>query len=281
MKAAYQPIMLLAQLCIVVFVGIMILLSYIPHRLSDNVTNNIRTIELSVVIQDSSAVIQEDHPAKTILSGLNKYASRHEGFIGHINLIPVPDLIPSELIPAPAIIDEDEDMEIKMSVVSYSPYEGNDTGIFISKDVIAGTEYSTDANTDTVLRVDYQEIQVKKKIDPEYPFVAKDEGKEGEIIVLVYIDSIGELSLFPEHIVGDIHTLQYVKNGQTTQFQYAAKEDPTGWYFIDNFLQVLTAWEFSPRIVDGTPVSAPLRIKYRFCLSLECQKYEIISIKLL
>jgi len=99
--------------------------------------------------------------------------------------------------------------------------------------------------------------------------------------VVVFSSPTAVLSLFPEHIVGDIHTLQYVKNGQTKRFQYAAKEDPTGWYFIDNFLQVLTAWEFSPRIVDGTPVSAPLRIKYRFCQSLECQKYEIISIKLL
>ena len=77
-----------------------------------------------------------------------------------------------------------------------------------------------------------REILVVHKENPKYPFVARDAGKEGVIAVLVYIDSIGELSTFPPWVAGEgIQTLEYTVGGERKVFNYAVKEDPPDRFF--------------------------------------------------
>ena len=155
--------------------------------------------------------------------------------------------------------------------------EGGEKGLFLPEDY---TTASLLLPPEVVRPPANRDIDVVYKLDPEYPFVARDAGKEGGITVLVYIDSTGELSTFPPWIAGEgIQTLEYTVGNRTKVFNYAVKEDPPDWFFAQNFIKVLRTWVFAPRIVDGNPVNSLLRIKYRFCLGQNCIRYELEQVE--
>jgi hypothetical protein len=235
-------------------------------------------IVTGIYIPDTSVVVREDHPAVRLVNVLNPYAQRHEGFLGFVDLRPVRSLRRPHPVPPPIVSDDAEAGEPEdMTVYSFSPTAGIDTGIYVAPgdDIIFGASGS-EPRREVVNR----QIEVVVRVDPEYPLVARNAGKEGEIIALVYIDTTGELGLFPDWITGEeIRTLEFAVNGRRKSANYALYEDPTGWFFADNFLKVLPGWRFVPRIEDSRPVASLLRIRYHFCLGVNCLRYELIPVE--
>jgi outer membrane biosynthesis protein TonB len=228
------------------------------------------------MIPDHELVEHSDEPAQVAVGGMNPNAIAHEGFLGFVNLRPEPQA-PEPIAERPNVSIPDLAPLAFDSTPSFSIVEGDEHGLFLPEEYTAANEYLPSQN---VRPPGTREILVVQKEDPEYPFVALDAGMEGVIVVLVYVDSTGELSTFPAWIAGDgIQTLEYRVGGKRKIFNYAVKENPPDWFFAKNFIKVLQKWVFAPRIEDGKPVNSLLRIKYRFCLGTNCVRYELEQLK--
>jgi hypothetical protein len=117
------------------------------------------------------------------------------------------------------------------------------------------------------------------RVDPEYPFVALDAGREGEVIILLYVDVNGLPAKFPSWLQGDnIGVYSFQTHGIEHSANFAIKEEPKGWFFGANLLKVLPQWSFAPRIENGQPVNSLLRIRYRFCLGGDCSRLQVTTI---
>jgi len=224
------------------------------------------------VIPDRDLVEPSEKPAMVAVGGINPYAMAHDGFLGFVNLRPVcqaPELIAER----PDVYDPDFAPLGIDSTPSFSTVEGDEEGLFLPEEYTIADAYLPPENVRPPVT---RQVQVVYKPDPEYPFVARDAGKEGNITVLVYIDSAGELTTFPDWIGGEgIQTLEYTVGSTRRIVNYAVKEEPPGWFFAKNFLKVLPEWVFAPSIRNGKPVSSLLRIKYNFCLGSNCLRYEL------
>jgi len=225
-----------------------------------------------LVILDREQVEDTEKAARTTLGGLNPYAKAHEGFLGFVNLRPQ-EHGPERVVEPPSVFVPDLTPLKADETPSFSAVEGEQEGLFVPQ--AYGVEMEPMPSR-LVSPPVTREVQVVHKVDPEYPFVARDAGKEGRITVLVYVDSSGELTTFPPWIVGEgIQTLEYTVGGVSRTIDYAVKEDPPGWFFAQNFVNVLPKWVFSPRIENGKPICSLLRIKYNFCLGSSCLRYEL------
>jgi len=230
-----------------------------------------------VTTRDTSTVADGNQVVGYVAGSLNPYATQHQGFLGFVNLRPEQSLLEPIALPPPIFSDDmGPDGLYDTAIWSLSPDESADTGVHIPLNVdFIASQYDDEPAPALVNRG----VRVAVRVDPEYPFVAKDTDKEGEITILIYIDSTGELTTFPDWIQGEgIQTLEFTVNGRDKSINYAVREDPPGWYFADNFLKVLPQWKFSPRIENSRPVPALLRIKYYFCLGVNCSKYELIPV---
>jgi hypothetical protein len=158
--------------------------------------------------------------------------------------------------------------------VSNSP----DTGIFSDPlgagngDGIAGIPEKVFNDRDTV--------GVLVKPDPEYPIVARQARKEGEVRILVYVDEHGVLTPFPSEIVRDkrVKPLQYVIDGHPQTLEYCViSEEPKDWFFARNLIKVLPVWKFAPKTAMGAPVGDFLVIGYKYCLGINCSSLQLTS----
>ncbi|MCM2271752.1 MAG: energy transducer TonB [candidate division Zixibacteria bacterium] len=124
-------------------------------------------------------------------------------------------------------------------------------------------------------------VTILTHMDPEYPFVARDAGKEGIIVAVVYIDSNGMASIIPNELRGTCNCIKTDTakiDGDRRIIDYAIVENPPDWFFGDNFRKVFPQWRFLPKIEDGKAVSSLLTIRYTFCLgTLNCMKYELLQ----
>lgn len=226
----------------------------------------------NLVIPDRDLVEHSDEPAMISFGGMNPYETAHDGFLGFVNLRPEP-LAPEPTRERPDVYVQDLAPLPVNSTPSFSIVAGDEPGLFLPEDYNSANEYLPPENIRTPLTRD---VQVLHKLDPEYPWVAREAGKEGVITVLIYVDSTGALSIFPSWVGGDgIQKLEYRVAGERKLFNYAVKEDPPDWFFAHNFIKVLSSWSFAPRVENGRPVSSLLRIKYRFCLGQGCIRYEL------
>lgn len=230
------------------------------------------TVVPNLVTPDRDLVEPSEKPAMVAVGGINPYAIAHDGFLGFVNLRPVcqaPELIAER----PDVYDPDLAPLGIDSTPSFSTVEGDEEGLFLPEEYTIADAYLPPENVRPPVT---RQVQVVYKPDPEYPFVARDAGKEGNITVLVYIDSAGELTTFPDWIGGEeIQTFEYMVGSARRIVNYAVKEEPPGWFFAKNFLKVLPEWVFAPSIRNGKPVSSLLRIKYNFCLGSNCLRYEL------
>ncbi|MCP4684077.1 MAG: hypothetical protein GY867_01395 [bacterium] len=208
--------------------------------------------------------------------GFNPYAEQHQGFMGFATLYP------RQNVPIPAVTripsyDLSPDApESDATLLSYSPFEGDQTGLYVPDGIGFAGAVGAVRRTEPLNR----DIVVVRKVDPEYPYVARMAGKEGQLIVLVYLDSLGRLSEFPPWVSGEGKcTLKYRVAGRRMTADYAYSEDPTDWFFAPNFLRVLPEWRFAPRIENGRPVSSLLRIRYSFCLGLDCGTFRLETLR--
>lgn len=125
-----------------------------------------------------------------------------------------------------------------------------------------------------------KQCEVIEKEDPFYPQVAEDDGIEGEVAVILYINFDGEKTTFPEQIAEEFRARGYTvirmkqkKRGGVIQFDAVlVYEQPCDWFFGDNLLKVLPRWIFSPTIEKNQPVASFITIRYNFCLSTNCDK---------
>ncbi|MFZ2541771.1 MAG: hypothetical protein WAW75_08360 [Gallionella sp.] len=206
------------------------------------------------------------------LDMLNPYRGRHEGFQGFVNIRPVPELVIPLPLPQDKKAHELAQLDEK-DLPSDPVMAGSDTVVTPIDHSEAGFIPATKEPQQELLTRD---VQVLNRVDPEYPFVAREAYKEGKINVLVYIDSLGNLTTFPDWIAGEtIKTLTFKLDGSIIKFNYAIKEDPQDWFFGKNFLEVLPKWKFIPGIKEGKPVNTLLNIKYTFCIGANCMRYEI------
>lgn len=209
------------------------------------------------------------------LAGFNPYAEQHQGFMGFATLHPRPDPPLPAVTRIPAFNDSPETPADDDPSLSYSSLEGDQVGIYIPDGIGFAGGGSPAAQRQWLNR----EILVVEKVDPEYPYVARMAGKEGKVVTLVYVDSLGRLAEFPSWVTGEgKHTLEYTVGGDGLTADYAYTEDPPDWFFAQNFLKVLPKWRFAPRIDNGRPVGALLRIRYFFCLGIDCEPYRLEAV---
>lgn len=217
----------------------------------------------------------ETQPEERVFRDFNPYERQHMGFSGMtgyrvVSGSPEPSTVetPMALRQIPALPDEDASL-------LYADIVG-DTGM--------GAYFSEDAEYLPLTRltevITERDVQVVKRVDPEYPAIAAERGIEGQIAVVVYIDSAGQLSTYPDWLQGNFKTLEFSIDGDKRVINYAMSEKPPDWFFGSNFLRVLPQWEFLPRIDRGLAVGSVLTIKYYYCFGLNCRKYEITTTRL-
>lgn len=274
LKRSYQRNMLLGIASTVVLVFLFVL----PLLWSERVQHREET---SVAFKPDSTfhVTDPQHekpkPVKRAAYGLNPYERQHQGFMGFNGFRIVYDLPQvAEVIETPKVLSQTPTLIEPDSAVSYSDL-ASDTGIGVYAPDLG--DYLPEDTAPAVLFD--REVQVITRVDPEYPLVAVEKHVEGEIAVVVYIDSMGQLSTYPEWLQGNFKTLEYSVDGDKRVINYAMREEPTDWFFGKNFLKVLPKWEFLPRIEKGLAVGSVLTIKYYYCFGVHCLRYELISQK--
>ena len=247
-----------------------------PTTVSESYT--VRDIRIDPETKPSDSVLT----ARTSIHNKWKPYPEHRGFLGFdIKIIPDKNM---EITPPQTPLELPEvysDAEGDTSVVlSFSPIESDDTGVYIPE--IVGHGYKKFEDESEPINRD---IAVIYKVDPDYPIVAEEAGKEGKVILLIHVDEEGNLSLFPEGVEGSserpIQMLKFSVNGRKDSLEYViATEEPKDWFFASNLVKVIPDWKFRPSIENGVPVPKFLFITYDFCLGINCTKIEFQQIGL-
>jgi len=223
----------------------------------------------------------ETKPSDTVMAAKTsatkwKPYPQHEGFAGFDGYNVISD-VTIEFTPPPIEAPEvysKLDIGDDSDIFSFSPIEGDDTGIYVPEEYVYDMEDGVleEEPVNIALDVIYHE-------DPEYPLIAKDEGEQGKVSLLIFVDETGNVSVFPEETTAKNYTIQtkkYTVDGRKGEFDYVvAFEDSPGWFFVEKLLEVLPRWKFRPEIVDGQVASNFLVVTYNYCLGLDCLKLEI------
>jgi len=115
-----------------------------------------------------------------------------------------------------------------------------------------------------------QPVRLVVSCDPDYPLIAADAGKEGEVEFLVLIDSTGRPALFwHQQDDGLVQMIDHL----------LLREEPPDWFFAQKAWESIETCQFSPRVEDGRAVSTMVRLTCYFCLSFECHAERIIVIE--
>lgn len=273
LKARYQRNMLWS-------LGIVCLLAAVfALYLKLTETDRLRTATTGTgesAVQAGSVIKPEVKKPNTAQNGLgyNPYERQHRGFAGFRGYRVIHDLSISTHDAESSIIAAYD--PIPPSSESRDPFTDAfaETG-FGSVEPESDLNYLPDEPVRTLIMD--RNVQVVRRVDPEYPAVALERGIEGEIAVIVYIDSSGRLSSYPDWLQGSFKSMAFSVNGQKRIINYAISEQPPDWFFGRNFLKVLPQWEFLPKIEQGVAVGSVLTIRYYYCLGAYCLKYEILS----
>ncbi len=100
--------------------------------------------------------------------------------------------------------------------------------------------------------------------------------------VLLHLDSLGQPIPFPVISVEnfDAITGQNYDDGDVEEIRFLIlSESPKGYFFAAKLLEVLPRWLFTPRIENGLPTEAYLKITYDFCLWDSCSGLKIEEMK--
>ena len=108
---------------------------------------------------------------------------------------------------------------------------------------------------------------VSFSVEPCYPYVARDAGKEGVVVILIPLDVYGRTSLFSRAEKDSLMLLCYSIK-RLDSFHVAIIEGyPDDWFFVSNLLKVIPRWRFLPSVIMGKPVRSTITIKYAYVLS--------------
>jgi len=110
-------------------------------------------------------------------------------------------------------------------------------------------------------------LEVIKKQLPEFPGIARIDEKEGFVEVLVHIDIHGRVTPFSCQVKDSTENkLEFFVDDEQNDLVFVIfKEDPKGYYFAKNLIDVLPGWVFKPQIEHGVPVDVFVRVKLRYC----------------
>lgn len=273
-KASYQKNMMLAWLpvvCIIVIPAIIF---------SHYFTGRSRTL----IIPTENIITDINNSSGFIVPQSNKRNQRQSSRPDHfskqlfINVVITSDYSPEvhspEIVPLEfPILDKDQnnDLEIVLNSSENFPF-----------DTKSGTGGSGSAEYFDYYRPKLvnKPCEVIEKEDPFYPQIAEDDGIEGEVAVILYINYDGEKANFPPLIAEEFRSrgypiirMKHKKRGGINQFEaILVYEQPRDWFFADNLLKVLPRWIFSPTIEKNQPVASFITIRYNYCLSTNCDK---------
>lgn len=89
-------------------------------------------------------------------------------------------------------------------------------------------------------------IKLAYRVSPEYPWVAREAGKEGKVVIKLLIDVNGKPIPFDGKLCEVI------------------SEEPRDWFFAQKLLEVIEYWRFVPHIEDGRPMDYYLELCYTY-----------------
>lgn len=280
LKASYQRNMMIGMLgAIVLFVLPVCYFSWqsAPEPVSPLTFQNIYVQDRTVMTPPSAS------PTKRNVGGRTQLMQGFKGQFGiKLRIIPDRAILPKPAVPAPKVFVQELPPVLTDSDLSISNLFEGAAGPYVPDDAL----YSFKSGVDTPAEPVNRACTVLTKVDPEYPRVAEDAGKEGHVIVILSIDAGGNKSTFPDDLCRDfekrgyrIKTIEYdVGGGINREFDVVVvKEEPADWFFASNLLRVIPQWTFTSWIKDSRPVSSFLTIRYRYCLIGNCLRYEIIG----
>ncbi len=234
----------------------------------------------------------QDHAMMTPISVLptkrnvGGRAQQSDGFVGQfgikLRIIPDGQVAPVPKTPPPKVYAQELAPVLIDPNVSISDLDEGKAGVYVPEDALYSFELKERAPEEPINRP----CSVLTKVDPEYPRVAEDASKEGQVVLILPIDASGNKSIFPDDLSRDfakrgyrVRTLKYeVAGGIEREFNVViAREEPADWFFASNLLKVIPQWTFTPWIENSRPVSAFLTIRYDYCLAQHCSRYEFIG----
>ena len=235
-----------------------------------------------IAVNDSSAVVREEHAAVTALARLNPYLNRHRGFFGFVNLVSARAAdIP--VVTPPAVVTSNPELTVESPDFppSYSPIPGDDTGLFLPPNAALAPLDFDDQPHPPVTRP----VQLIREIPPDIPSVAQWDNRQGYVEILMLVDSDGRPGYFScrqksaaeatgpafelDIVLTDSSraTIEFFIDDRVNSLKYVElQERPRGYYFAEYLLKVLPEWRFAPAVRDGVPVASFVVVQYMFCL---------------
>lgn len=274
-KACYQRNMMwgqaIALLVVLIFVLFMTLLSQAPDEPSHSIFNDVRVNDPALLTPSQSK------PARRNVSSRAQSVGEFHGQFGvKIKIIPDYEALPSPIAKPPKIYALDTTPYLIDEEISISEFDTGAYGAYVPYD---GDYSYMPATAEPVNRP----CDVLTKIDPDYPAVAIDARKEGEVLIIIPLDADGNKTIFSADIAQDFEAGGYhvysrkfkVYGNQKKMFEAViAFEEPTDWFFAGNLLKVLSQWTFTPTIENGMAVASYISIRCTYCLGDNCLRYE-------
>ena len=272
MIAIYQRNMLYAQLVVIAVVAVPIGLW---ATFGSEPTQMVRISVRNVRVDSDAFTPSRSRPTKRNVGGAPDNSLAFRGQFG----IKV-SIIPDNPTPAPASrpkprVHIAELAPVVDSDISVSNDTVGEPGPYVPEDA----EYVFDQFPETIATAsNIIPCSVLVAVKPEYPFVARDRGKEGAAGLIVCIDETGKVSLFPEDIAHQfrekeipIEQMTVKVDGQKISFNYVVTlEDPKDFFFAKKVAEILPKWVFAPSVVNGQTVKSLIPIGHAFCLTEDC-----------
>ncbi|MEA2031904.1 MAG: hypothetical protein U9N55_09975 [candidate division Zixibacteria bacterium] len=275
LKACYQRNMMIGMLgAIVIFV---LPVCYFSWQSAPESTSPL-TFQ-NIYVQDHTMMTSASPTKRNVGGRMQSMLGFHGQFGIKLRIIPDGQVTPIPKAPSPKVYAQELAPILTDPNISISDMDEGVTGSYVPEDAAYSFEY----NADTPAELTNRPCTVLTKVDPEYPRVAEEAGKEGQVVLILPIDAVGFKSVFPDDLSRDfekrgyrVQTLEYEVAGVVKrEFNVVvAKEEPADWFFASNLLKVISQWAFTPWIEDGKPVSAFLTISYNYCLAQNCLRYE-------
>jgi hypothetical protein len=264
MKQKYQRNML----CAIGIVATLSLLLAVAVTLN-NSHNQHDAVTIAQADMDRSVHIlrmmtERPKPVERHVTAPKPEAPRDLGLLDDIRTTPdAPEQIPFDS----TVIFTDVPIGDPDTIQSYSELIG-DTGVGI---------YPS-APQESVAEPEVAPCSVLVAVPPEYPWVAREQRKEGVVGIIVCVDESGRVTLFPEEIIEQftarqlaVETMSVKVDEQKRKFNYVVTyEEPSGWFFAKKVEEVLPRWVFQPSTLDGQAVKSLIPIGHAFCLTGDC-----------
>jgi hypothetical protein len=298
LKASYQPNMIRAQLCSIGFLVLVAVLIVVLDKAPLSVTEQYRIIQFQMPGKHGSI---GETARGTVWRGPGKSMNvpLRAGFLGFTNPHPQPAVMPS-VIPIPVADDESPYDKIGGGELFPNSGNGNDeTGGSVFGFYGSGDDGLGLPDTDLPILLKNRPVTLIHSVQPQIPPIAKWDGREGYVEILMLVDSTGEPEYFSCGLTGSgvgsgpnleleatsknsgPVTLNFYVGRESNSLLYVKlKETPDEYHFADYLLQVLPEWKFAPAIRDGRPISSFVIVQYRFCYGSnpDCQRLLLKSI---